>query len=166
MIVVSNTSPLTNLAAIGQFEILHRLYASLRIPEGVWLELNAEGQAWPGRDQVAGADWIERHVVQNESLVLALRRDLDQGEAESIALALEQNADLLLLDEREGRHAAHRLGLQVVGVVGILLEAKARHLIGKIQPHLDALRQTAGFYLSDSLYKHALALANESHQTS
>jgi len=43
MIVVSNTSPLTNLAAIGQFELLHNLYAQIHIPLGVWNELNAKG---------------------------------------------------------------------------------------------------------------------------
>jgi predicted nucleic acid-binding protein len=58
MIVVSNTSPLTNLAAIGQFDLLHRLYARLYIAEGVWDELNAQGKHWPGRDEVAAADCV------------------------------------------------------------------------------------------------------------
>ena len=89
MIVVSNTSPLTNLAAIGEFNLLRHLYGDLHIPDGVWNELNAKGQRWPGRDEVARADWIERHTVQNQALVTALRRDLDQGEAECIALSLE-----------------------------------------------------------------------------
>jgi predicted nucleic acid-binding protein len=161
MIIVSNTSPLTNLAAIGQFDLLRRLYASLHIPQGVWGELNASNQRWPGRDEVATANWIERHTVQNQALVLALRRDLDRGEAESIALALELGADLVLMDEREGRRAAQQMGLDVIGVVGILLEAKARQAIDDLRPYLDALRQTAGFYLSESLYQHALALASE-----
>ncbi len=56
MIVVSNTSPLTNLAAIQQFHLLRELYEVLHIAEGVWAELNAEGQHWPGRDEVAESD--------------------------------------------------------------------------------------------------------------
>jgi hypothetical protein len=56
MIVVSNTSPLTNLAAVGQFALLHRLYSELHIAYGVWDELNAGGKRWPGRDEVATAD--------------------------------------------------------------------------------------------------------------
>jgi len=163
MIVVGNTSPLTNLAAIGLFDLLCRLYGRLHITEGVWEELNAGGRHWPGRDEVAGADWVERHVVQNQALVTALQRDLDRGEAETVALALEIDAQLVLLDEREGRRAAQRLGLQVVGVVGILLEAKARGAIKAVRPHLDALRQTAGFYLDDQVYHRALSLAEESH---
>lgn len=161
MIVVSNTSPLTNLAAIGQFNLLRGLYAEVHIAEGVWAELNAGGQRWPGTDEVDAADWIEQHAAQNQALVTALRRDLDRGEAESIALALELEADLVLLDEQEGRRHAKRMGLRVVGVVGILLEAKAAGLVEEIRPHLDALRQTAGFYLSESLYQYALELAGE-----
>jgi len=162
MIVISNTSPLTNLAAVGQLTLLHRLYNGLHIPDGVWEELNAEGQSWPGRDEVAAVNWIEKHPVRNQSLVTALQRDLGRGEAESIALALELSADLLLLDEREGRRAAERLGLRVIGVVGILLEAKSSAIIDKVRPLLDGLRQAAGFYLSESLYQHALVLAGES----
>jgi hypothetical protein len=97
MIVVSNTSPLTNLAAIGQFALFHQLYGRLHIAEGVWEEMNARGQHWPCRDEVATADWVERHTVQNQALVTALRRDLDKGEAETIALALELGANLVLL---------------------------------------------------------------------
>jgi predicted nucleic acid-binding protein len=103
-------------------------------------------------------------IVQNRALVTALQRDLDRGEAETIVLALELGADLTLLDEKEGRHAARRLGLRIVGVVGILLEAKANGAIGTIRPYLRALRQTAGFYLSEPLYQHALSLAGESDE--
>ena len=162
MIVVSDTSPLTNLAAIGQFDLLRQLYTELHIPDGVWEELNAGGKRWPGADDVAAASWVKRHTVQNQSLVTALRRDLDQGEAEGIALALEIGADLILLDEKEGRHAAQRLGLRMVGVIGVLLDAKAHGAVTVVRPHLDALRQKAGFYLSESLYQSALASAGES----
>lgn len=159
--VVSNTSPLTNLAAIGQFDLLRQLYAELHIVDGVWNELNAKGKRWPGADDVVAANWIKRHNVQNRSLVEALTSDLDLGEAESIALAKELNADLILLDEKEGRHTAQRLGMRVIGTVGVLLEAKARGMILSVRPHLDALRQTAGFYLSESLYQAVLIAARE-----
>jgi predicted nucleic acid-binding protein len=162
VIVVSNTSPLNSLAAIGQFDLLHHLYGELHIAQGVWGELNASGKCWPGRDEVDSAEWIEHHTVQNRALVTALERDLDRGEAETIALALELEADLVLLDEREGRRAAQRFGLRVVGVVGILLDAKSHGVIKAVHPYLEALRQTAGFYLSDAVCDHALLLARES----
>ena len=161
IVVVSNTSPLTNLAAIGQFDLLRRLYGELHIANGVWDELNANGKRWPGADNVAGANWIERHTIQNQALVDALSSDLDHGEAESIALAKELNAALILMDEKEGRRAAERLGLHVVGTVGVLLEAKVKRFLSSVRPHLDALRQTAGFYLSESVYQSTLVLAGE-----
>jgi predicted nucleic acid-binding protein len=161
MIVVSNTSPLTNLAAIGQFDLLRRLYTQVAIAQGVWEELNAGGIRWPGCVEVSQASWVEWHLVKNRDLVAVLRRDLDRGEAETIALALQLDADLVLLDEKEGRHAAQRLGLQVVGVVGTLLEAKTKGAIPSVGIHLEALRQEAGFYVGPLLYQHALTLANE-----
>lgn len=70
--LVSNTSPLTNLAAIGQFDLLRQLYGRLLIAEAVWDELNAEGRAWPDCAEVAAANWIERRMVVNRPLVTAL----------------------------------------------------------------------------------------------
>lgn len=161
MIVVSDTSPLTNLAAIGRLDVLRQLYGEVYIPNAVWDELNAGDKNWPGYESVATANWIKQHGVQNQPLVVALRRDLDRGEAEGIALALELKADLILLVEKEGRHAAQQLGLQVVGVIGVLLEAKAKGLLPQVRSQLDALRQLAGFYLSESLYQAAMKLAGE-----
>ncbi len=160
MKVASNTSPLTNLAAINQFDLLRRLYGRLFIAEGVWRELNAFGQAWPGQAEVTSAGWIERQEVRNTLLVETLRRDLDQGEAETIALATELRTDLVLMDEREGRHAAQRLGLRTVGVVGILLDAKQQGFLPIVRPAFDALR-TTGFYLSQQVYRRGLELAGE-----
>jgi predicted nucleic acid-binding protein len=158
---VSNTSPLTNLAAIGQFDLLRELYGQLLVAEAVWEELNTGGRAWPGREEVAGAGWIARRAVANRPLVTALRERLDPGEAETIALAVECQPPFVLMDEKEGRHAAQRFGLKTVGVVGVLLEAKSRGLIGPVGPLLERLRQEAGFYLSDRVIRNARALCGE-----
>jgi predicted nucleic acid-binding protein len=165
MIVVSNTSPLTSLAAIGEFHLLEILYEQIRIPDEVWNELNAEGVQWPGSLQTSQASWIVRHRVSNQALVTALERDLDRGEAEAIALAVELNADLLLIDEKEGRRAAQRLGLRVTGVIGLLVEAKSQAKISQIRPRLDRLRYDAGFFITDSLYSLALDLAGETDRS-
>ncbi len=161
MIVVSNTSPLTNLAAIGQFDLLRRLYSEIHIPSGVWDELNAMGKPWPGSKEVAEADWIRQHTVKNKLWVCSLRRDLDRGESESIVLASELGSDMILLDEKEGRSAAKRIHLKPMGVIGVLLEAKSKNLVKAIRPHLDSLRQIAGFRMSEPLYLYSLELANE-----
>ena len=161
MIVVSNTSPLTNLAAVGQFDLLRRLYLEMHIAAAVWDELNAGGKPWPGSKEVASVDWVYRHPVKNQLLVTALMRDLDRGEAETIGLALEMGADIILLDEREGRHMARRFGLRPLGVIGILLEAKRKGFIDCIQTYLDGLRETAGFWINASLYDAVLKMAGE-----
>lgn len=161
MIVVSNTSPLTNLAAIGRFELLRLLFQRLTIAEAVRDELNARGARWPGAAEVDAAGWIERAIPTNRPLVEALRRDLDQGEAETIALAVERGAGLVILDERDGRHAAQQLGLRVVGVVGVLIQAKRTGHLAAIRPELDALRSRAGFYLGEGVYRQALSSAGE-----
>ena len=112
------------------------------------------------REAVAAAGWTERRSVVNTPLVEALRRDLDLGEAETIALALELDAELVLMDEREGRRAAQRLGLKTLGVVGVLLDAKRQGFLPAVRPALDALR-TVGFYLGEPVYRRGLELAGE-----
>jgi predicted nucleic acid-binding protein len=110
---------------------------------------------------VENAPWVTQHFIHDEPMLTILKRDLDQGEAESIALAGKIKADLILLDEKEARHVAHSLGLNVMGVAGILLLAHDRREIETIKLYLDALRQTAGFYLIDSLYQAILKQVKE-----
>jgi uncharacterized protein len=161
MIVVSNTSPLTSLAAIGHFDLLRALFGKIHIASGVWEELNKGGRRHPGSSEVEGASWVEHHDMGDSHLVVALRRDLDRGEAETLALAVELRAEIVLLDEQEGRHAATRLGLRPLGVLGILLEAKKLGAIEEIRPFLDALRHRAGFFLGEQLYRQVLEQAGE-----
>ncbi len=161
MIVVSNTSPFTNLAAIRQFDLLRSLFGEIHIADGVWHELNAGGQPHPGSVEVDAASWVRRHTVANQTLVAALRRDLDLGEAETLALAVELGAEIVLIDEREGRHVARRLELQPLGVLGVLLQAKRAGRCEKIRPLLEALRRQAGFYIAGDLYRYVLEQADE-----
>jgi uncharacterized protein len=133
MLVVSNTSPLTNLAAIDRFDLLQALFGEVHIAAGVWQELNAGNRPYPGAKEVEASRWVHRHAVRNRPLVETLRRDLDPGEAETLALALELKADLVLLDEREARRAAVRVGLKRLGVLGILLEASCRCFSGSLR---------------------------------
>lgn len=156
MIVVSNASPLINLARIGRLLLLRDLYGQLTIPEAVWNEVVIEGKDQPGASEIEAATWIRRKVVTDNQLVRILQQDLDDGEAEAIALAVEEEADLLLMDERIGRESANHLGLRYVGLVGVLVEAKSKALVREIRPLLDALRDIAGFRLSEDLYSRVL----------
>jgi predicted nucleic acid-binding protein len=88
--------------------------------------------------------------------VRALRQDLDAGEAEAIALAVETDAPLLIMDEQHGRARADHFEIPCVGVIGVFIEAKDSGHIQAVRPYLDALRESAGFHISDQLYHRVL----------
>ena len=159
MIVVSNTSPITNLAAIGQLDLLHQIYREVVVPEAVFQELTAESGQHPGA-VVRELDWIRCRSVSKSAVVMALQLELDAGEAEAIALAQELAADLLLIDEHLGRVVAARLGIRIIGLLGVLIEAKHRRLIAEIKPLVDAL-MNRGFRIGNDLYVRVLEAAGE-----
>jgi len=159
--VVSNASPLINLARIGQLALLPRLFGRLLLPQAVWQEVVEDGRGQPGAEEIRRAVWIERAAVSNQPLIHSLRQDFDAGEAEAIALAIEIQADWLLMDERLGRETAQYFGLRYVGLVGILSAAKQRGDLKALRPLLDRLRDVAGFRVSSALYQQVLRDAGE-----
>jgi hypothetical protein len=163
VIVISDTSALTNLAAIGHLHLLPQLYERVIIPEAVYRELADITPPVPGTLEVKIASWLQVKHVTNRHLVERLQAEvrLDPGESQAIALALELNADLLLIDERRGRAEANRLGLRITGVLGILVEAKHQHLVVAVKPLMDALITTSQFRVSSNLYAQILTLVDE-----
>lgn len=161
MKVVSNTSPIINLAAIQQLEILHQLYSELFIPPAVYHEIVIRGAGQPGASEIPKSNWIVIQKIKNRSLLKALEFELDAGEAEAITLSVELEADLLLIDEKIGRASAARLDVRRIGVLGILLDAKKQGVIKQIKPLLNRLRIDAGFWIRPQLYQYILKLAHE-----
>ena len=161
MIVVSNASPIIGLAAIGHLDLLRLLYGKVIIPKAVYREISVSGAGQPGAQELRSLDWIETRRVTDESRCLSLETELGRGEAEAIILAIELKADLLLMDERRGRIVASRLGLKLVGLMGVVLEAKHRGLIPAVKPVVDDLTAKAGFRISGPLYHRVLQAAGE-----
>jgi predicted nucleic acid-binding protein len=159
--VVSNTSPITNLAAVNQLNLLQQLYGKVIIPEAVYIELTGT-KIVPGTLEVQTLEWIEVRSVTNPNQVFALRQELDPGEAEAIGLALELNADRLLIDERRGRVIASRFGIKFIGVLGILVIAKQRGFIQAVRPILDEMMSSMKFRVSGMLYTRILQDVSES----
>lgn len=163
MIVISDTSAITNLAAIDSLKLLPQLYTQITIPEAVYRELVEIEPPVPGSGEVQRAAWVKVTAVVNRAMVEQLQDEvrLDAGEAEAIALALELKADLLLIDERRGRATANRLGVKITGLLGILVEAKQKNLIPAVKPVMDALIDTSEFRVSSALYNQILSMVNE-----
>lgn len=161
MIVVSDTSPIIGLAAVGQLDLLRKLYGTVLLPTAVMKELTATDPPAPGFREVQDADWFRVLQVGEPTLTTALELELDRGEAEAIALSVEHDADLLLLDERKARTVARRLGRPVIGVLGVLVEAKRRDLLPAVRPVLDGLLTRAGFRISKSLRSRVLQETGE-----
>jgi predicted nucleic acid-binding protein len=161
MIVVSDTSALANLAIVDHLWLLESIYQTIIIPDVVARELAAASN--PIIPAILQSGWIQPQPLTNSELANQLQqeRGLDAGEANAIALALELQADDLLIDERLGRQEALRLGLSIIGILGILLVAKQRSLIPQVQPVMDTLISQAGFRVSPQLYQRVLALAEE-----
>lgn len=108
----------------------------------------------PGSQAIRAAislGWIKTQEVSNEPLAQLLKQTLDRGEAEAIALAIELKVDWTLLDEREGRKVAKSLGLNVTGILGILLRAKQLGELESLQPVIDNLINKAGFRIAPEL---------------
>ena len=158
MIVVCDASPIIALAAVSRLELLRDMYVDVFMPRAV----HAEIFVGPGGPEIiAGAPWLVTRDAHDAAVVAELQVQVDPGEAEAIALAIELAADLLLIDDRKGRLVAVSRNLPVVGVVGILLEARERGLIARLRPTLDDLRRLAAFRLSDRVYRLALEAAHE-----
>jgi predicted nucleic acid-binding protein len=142
--------------------LLEAIYQVVIIPDVVARELAASSNLTIS--EILQLSWIQSQSLTSSQLVNQLQqeRGLDAGEANAIALALELQADDLLIDERLGRQEAVRLGLSIIGILGILLVAKQRSLIPQVRPVMDTLINQAGFRVSPQLYQRVLALAQKS----
>lgn len=148
---VVDASPLIALARIERLELLRELFGEIVVPSAVWSEVVLSGLGKAGAREVVASGWIRRQNVVDQSAVSDLRRDLGAGEAEAIVLARELPSDLLVMDEELGRRAARALGVRVVGLVGVLVEARKRGLLPEAAGIAEALHRKAGFWLSADL---------------
>ena len=157
MIVVSDTSNISYLIQLDLLSLLEKLYGEVFIPEAVYQELSAMPTQISIVDQIGR---INIQQVQDRTIVEDLLNDLDLGEAESIALALEMKAELLIVDEAKDRKIARELGLKITGILGVLIAAKQAKLISSVRDSLKELR-ILGFYLNPRLEMEVLRLVDE-----
>jgi predicted nucleic acid-binding protein len=163
MPAVSDTSPISNLASIGHLHLLKSQFAEVCISDAVMKELMAHPDL-AARETIQQAlrdQWIRIGTMRDSSVLRVLLSQLHRGEAESIVLAIDLNADVVLMDEQEGRRLAAKAGLVVTGVLGILLRAKRMGEIAALKPAIHLLRTKAGFFIAPSLEAKVVAAAGE-----
>jgi uncharacterized protein len=159
LIVVSNASPLMNLALINRLDLLTWRFDKVFIPPEVHRELTGRGM--PGANKLKRANWIQVQTPQNKLLVRSLMLQVDRGEAEAITLALELAADLLLIDERKGRFVAGQLNVPIMGLLGLLVDLKQKGHLAAVKPVIQQLIQQANFWISSELFYHVLQAVGE-----
>ena len=163
MPVVSNTSPVFNLAVVGRLSLLKAQFGKILIPPAVEAEL-AAARHLPGGPAIGEAEevgWIGVAGLGDSRLVRALSFELDDGEAAAIALALELGYDRVLMDEHDGRARAKAMGLQVTGVLGVLLRARREGSVDSVRAEMERLRSEAGFFIAPGLFQKVLVEAGE-----
>ncbi len=151
MKVVSNSSPLIFLSAIGMLDLLKTEFGEILVPRAVYDEVTLK--ELKGSNEVKHAEWIK--ILSTKSEVLSFLPMLGKGEEGAIVLAMEQDADLVLLDDLAGRRAAMMQGLNVMGTLGFL---KVMHRKGRIKHLRDVLDdlQKNGFWMGADLYRRML----------
>lgn len=155
MKVVCDTSPLILLAKIDRLDLLFRLYDDVVVPVSVLDEVTMR----PSEETRAIESLVENQALQirrgSPEVLESLSVDLGAGEREAIALAIETEADMVVLDDREGRRVARERELAVTGTIGILIEARARDMISSVRRELDRLVE-AGLWIDEVFYHRIL----------
>lgn len=156
--VVTNNTPLVAFWAIQRLDILQSLFGEVLMPPAIrdeFLALQTELR----EQSLEQNPWIRVEKLARPARA-KIFSGLDTGEAETLALAEEVEARLVLVDEKKGRRYAERLGLPITGSMGLLLMAKEAGLVEQVAPLLFALEE-AGLFIGQELKEKVLTLAGE-----
>jgi predicted nucleic acid-binding protein len=163
MLVVSDTSALSNLAIIGRLELLREQFGTVYMPPAVEHELAAlrDPAARSLLTRAAADGWLLTLPLPSAAPFPDELHGLDAGETEALRLALSISADRVLMDEQEGRQRASSLGIRTIGVLGVLLAARKAGAIPSLKDEILKLRRDARFFISKPLEAQLLGAAGE-----
>ena len=144
---VSNSSPLIHLSRLGKLGYMKMVFASVTIPPAVRTETIEAGKSEGYSDalnleRLEREGWLNTKELSSHSKRLAaeLEQAVGKGEAEAIALALE-NKDRLLMDDLEGRRTAHLYRIETTTTLGLILEL----LVGRALTPIDYQRNVKAY---------------------
>lgn len=156
--IVSDSSPLISLAIIGKLDLLEKLYKEIVVPSAVYQEVTEKEK--PFSKELRRFLSNRSKQIVNRLAVEVLISDIGIGESETIILALEEKLDLVLIDDLKARKFAKMYGLEIIGTMGILLEAKKNGLVTEIRPLISELLIN-GIRISNKIIEMSLEAAQE-----
>lgn len=158
--IVINTSPLISIvAALGNLDVLLKLYTEVLVPFEVCQEILAGGSSGFAVAEFEAANWLQKMSSPIE-IAPFLLNSLDRGEAAVIQLALNEGIQTVCIDEASGRRIARLSSLSVTGSIGILLRAKREGYPVLIKQAIGRMINR-GIRLSDTVVAFALQQAGE-----
>jgi predicted nucleic acid-binding protein len=160
-LIISNTTPIINFAEIDRLDLLRSVMGEVVIPPAVADEVRAKSSPFSKAAKAVNEGCFEINPPKDRLLVGALSAGIHPGEAECLALAMEEPGSLLLFDDLDARAAAAANGCRFIGTIGILSIAKSMSLVAEIAPLLSELKSKARFWVSDRLVESVLRQAGE-----
>jgi predicted nucleic acid-binding protein len=148
-IIISDTSCFITLFNAGEMDLLRKVYTYIYTTNEVAAEF---GEPLP--------EWIIIETAKDKQKQLLLEMQIDRGESSAIALALETENSVIILDDNKARKLAEKLGLNFTGTIGVIIKAKLNGIISSIKPILQKIKEN-GFHLTDEIEQRALKEAKE-----
>ena len=148
-VIIADSSCLIALSNINELEIFQKVYEQITITPEIEDEF---GERIP--------DWIKVEEVADKMKIAILELELDKGESSAIALAIEKENSLLVIDEKKGRNVAKKMGIKITGILGVIIKAKEIGLIKKVAPLIEKLEKV-DFRISKTLKENILRRVGE-----
>jgi len=159
--IISNTTPISNLLHVDNISLLAKLFGTVYIPDAVANEVNVVFSSCAEWQKCVEREQIIIQSISNTIFVKQMVPFLHKGEAEAICLSLEKKAKLCLIDDKDARTIAQLNNLPVTGTLGILLKAKKTGLISSVKELIDRLRAEHHFWIREDMYQKVLYIAKE-----
>lgn len=137
--IISDTSCLILLDKVDELTILNKLFGIVTTTSEVAEEF---GQPLPS--------WIQVQEPSDKNYQTIIEASVDKGEASAIALAIELDDCLLIIDDLKGRKFANQLGLTIIGTIGVIVDAKLAGIIPSVKPILEKIKAT-NFRITEQL---------------
>jgi len=158
--VVVNSAPIIALCHLGKLSLLQKLYDEIMIPEAVLREINSKCDSAAKSELDKSHSWIRVCKIKNQMAKKIFKSQLHDGEVEVMILGKEENATLLIIDDKNAKKHAKYLGFSVTGTLGVLLRAKEEGYVSYIKPLIENLI-SCNIYIDAKIIAYCLKIAGE-----